>query len=100
LPNQAIYSFPTRRSSDLTDVAGIVGGMLGKACGAGLVIFQAEVIHTETMVTGWAATSRGQATLHTGRDRVDIGLHHLGILEPPRSEEHTSELQSRGHLVC
>src|SRR5690625_8026456 len=23
-----------------------------------------------------------------------------GLLEKPRSEEHTSELQSRGHLVC
>src|SRR5207253_8632782 len=23
-----------------------------------------------------------------------------GFLEQPRSEEHTSELQSRGHLVC
>src|SRR5690625_5615489 len=23
-----------------------------------------------------------------------------GELKPPRSEEHTSELQSRGHLVC
>src|SRR5207253_3624789 len=26
-----------------------------------------------------------------------LGLPHLG---PDRSEEHTSELQSRGHLVC
>src|SRR5690625_6045361 len=24
----------------------------------------------------------------------------VGILQIPRSEEHTSELQSRGHLVC
>src|SRR5215510_16483933 len=36
-------------------------------------------------VTGWPATpSQGRAT----------------TLPPPRSEEHTSELQSRGHLVC
>src|SRR5690625_7023452 len=27
--------------------------------------------------------------------------HHIhGMEEPDRSEEHTSELQSRGHLVC
>src|SRR5690625_5740098 len=28
------------------------------------------------------------------------GLSFLGIGAQPRSEEHTSELQSRGHLVC
>src|SRR5439155_26642350 len=27
-----------------------------------------------------------------------LGTHERG--SPPRSEEHTSELQSRGHLVC
>src|SRR3989442_6847347 len=27
-------------------------------------------------------------------------LHTRGVLGPPRSEEHTSELQSRPHLVC
>src|SRR5437660_3704945 len=45
-----------------------------------------------------------------GHGRVDLLLDHLGVvvLEGPqlghlllaRSEEHTSELQSRGHLVC
>src|SRR2546429_7999073 len=33
-----------------------------------------------------------------------VFFHHLGLTrdlrEPPRSEEHTSELQSRLHLVC
>src|SRR5690625_6365638 len=28
------------------------------------------------------------------------GPHRLALLEEARSEEHTSELQSRGHLVC
>src|SRR5437870_11537299 len=28
------------------------------------------------------------------------GLHALDLLALERSEEHTSELQSRGHLVC
>src|SRR5690625_5384279 len=27
-------------------------------------------------------------------------LHGIEVLSAPRSEEHTSELQSRGHLVC
>src|SRR5690625_5953364 len=35
-------------------------------------------------------------------DPVDDGGHELLIVGEPggRSEEHTSELQSRGHLVC
>src|SRR5690625_1204603 len=32
------------------------------------------------------------------RYRIDEGIFSLGI--PIRSEEHTSELQSRGHIVC
>src|SRR5437870_9690065 len=34
------------------------------------------------------------------RARVDRLGRRPGIAEPIRSEEHTSELQSRGHLVC
>src|SRR5690625_4885135 len=30
----------------------------------------------------------------------DFGEHLPYAVEAPRSEEHTSELQSRGHLVC
>src|SRR5690625_1516616 len=34
-------------------------------------------------------------------DRREVGVHvELGIVVEQRSEEHTSELQSRGHLVC
>src|SRR5690625_6528831 len=46
---------------------------------------------------GWITRSRlgGPATGAITR----IGLHPLQ-LAPARSEEHTSELQSRGHLVC
>src|SRR5258708_3088153 len=29
-----------------------------------------------------------------------VGEHHLGNVVTPRSEEHTSELQSPDHLVC
>src|SRR3712207_7466670 len=34
--------------------------------------------------------------------RLERGLPDLlgGVLDPPRSEEHTSELQSRQYLVC
>src|SRR5690625_6623268 len=32
--------------------------------------------------------------------QVDVGSETLQIICGARSEEHTSELQSRGHLVC
>src|SRR5439155_4389690 len=68
-----LHSFPTRRSSDL-DLSHTNGGNA-----AGI-----------------------QAHLMSASDRVDAapldGMHvHAHKV---RSEEHTSELQSRGHLVC
>src|SRR2546430_7142552 len=39
-----------------------------------------------------------QARLLLWRQRVPEGLH--GLLQPVRSEEHTSELQSQSNLVC
>src|SRR5690625_2830493 len=38
--------------------------------------------------------------LDEGRAAADVLREHLAQLEQERSEEHTSELQSRGHLVC
>src|SRR5439155_2292573 len=40
---------------------------------------------------------RSRATLHNGRRHRVIGAE---LSHAARSEEHTSELQSRGHLVC
>src|SRR5690625_6669460 len=34
------------------------------------------------------------------KEAVDTAVTGYGHFEPWRSEEHTSELQSRGHLVC
>src|SRR5437870_11117548 len=42
-----------------------------------------------------------QPTIHAQRGRFIAYVgHHGGRARNPRSEEHTSELQSRGHLVC
>src|SRR2546422_8398001 len=42
--------------------------------------------------------SRAEDTGESPRDAAGYtGIHHLGFM---RSEEHTSELQSRLHLVC
>src|SRR5205809_5869027 len=62
------HSFPTRRSSDLSDHAG------------------AEFV--EDLERRLVAV------------RAKLTLELDGVPDPPRSEEHTSELQSRLHLVC
>src|SRR5690625_5721384 len=66
-----LHSFPTRRSSDLGRTT--TGPAKGESVSATVV--------TATAVAGAATTTR---TTTPSR----------------RSEEHTSELQSRGHLVC
>src|SRR5437870_9162493 len=76
-----LHSFPTRRSSDLMlqDIAILTGG---KAITEDLGIKLENVQMADL----------GQAK-----------VGHLDVLQldaEVRSEEHTSELQSRGHLVC
>src|SRR5207253_4308341 len=63
----------------------------------------------------WATTVRGcilmnsEFVIRSGRGAISqtasanslfIKMHPLTIVAHSRSEEHTSELQSRGHLVC
>src|SRR5947209_20027365 len=60
--DDVLHSFPTRRSSDLGDPFGYLGG------------------------------------IDINSDRIDTPLHRAA--DPFRSEEHTSELQSRQYLVC
>src|SRR5437870_8625331 len=72
-PPRDLHSFPTRRSSDL--------GRTMDFCFAGNLV--------EAVSVGLADAS--------GNDGIG------GCVSEPdgyRSEEHTSELQSRGHLVC
>src|SRR5437660_3674371 len=42
----------------------------------------------------------GGASLHPGSPGSALPVAHSHRRALPRSEEHTSELQSRGHLVC
>src|SRR5207253_10264737 len=89
-------SFPTRRSSDLEVRPEAVA--VGSAAGARAL---------RDAVPGWRGNvlvgPEGLAALAggTGADMVLVGVVGVAGLEPTlRSEEHTSELQSRGHLVC
>src|SRR5207253_3734077 len=76
-------SFPTRRSSDLITRASMIEVLsedyVRTACAKGL--------------TAWAVIVR-----HALRNSLIPVITIGGTLY--RSEEHTSELQSRGHLVC
>src|SRR5947209_20066602 len=70
-----LHSFPTRRSSDLKAVSQSAPAASATASTAATVSPAPETSRT---LTGWAGTWIGA----------------------PRSEEHTSELQSRQYLVC
>src|SRR5437870_9927547 len=74
-----IYTFPTRRSSDLR----------GASCARARRV---PGMGARAVVGGW--TPRLSAIRRRLSRRPQAQLHWT------RSEEHTSELQSRGHLVC
>src|SRR5439155_23218538 len=94
---RAPHSLPTRRSSDLV-VVNPSGGLISKGHTLG--------------ATGLAQCSeltwqlRGQADKRQVEGAKVALQHNIGLggaVEADvvlRSEEHTSELQSRGHLVC
>src|SRR5439155_20769727 len=87
-----LHSFPTRRSSDLRAEA---------EAGREAVL----ALRNPFRVSSRAAAESNPFALHEGEcspcawnksvqsESLKYGLHS-------RSEEHTSELQSRGHLVC
>src|SRR5207253_6776799 len=47
-----------------------------------------------------ARTSRGCCTRRIRKEPAPLPAHNPNRKTARRSEEHTSELQSRGHLVC
>src|SRR5207253_11000635 len=79
-----LHSFPTRRSSDLK---GLRVERRHRLCPA---------------VRGFCRAVRGFSGLHRSQHdmRPPQGAVHKRTDSLHRSEEHTSELQSRGHLVC
>src|SRR5207244_5983311 len=87
---RALYSFPTRRSSDLVVPAlGSIDLMLKDQLG--------NVLKQQVTVRVYNSTLSPTpfATNATGSEVVFKGLSPSS-----RSEEHTSELQSPDHLVC
>src|SRR5207253_10523605 len=91
LHHRDLRSFPTRRSSDLLQAS------LEKV---NRVLLRN---HLETCVSEAIRTGQGQEKI---AELMEALPYNSGLTdfrhraEPLRSEEHTSELQSRGHLVC
>src|SRR5207253_5924966 len=95
-PHRHLHSFPTRRSSDLRQLLND-GSQFHAARTLGL-----RVVHIRFIV-------RPRRQLDPDKLTDPISAIMRGELPPERvlrlrrsvrSEEHTSELQSRGHLVC
>src|SRR5690606_41441310 len=81
-----LHSFPTRRSSDLHGDT-LLRAQAGDGQG-----------HREAVVP--QAVGRPAPDPLAPRDRKARFLPFNGKADAPRSEEHTSELQSRENLVC
>src|SRR5437660_5733268 len=57
--------------------------------------------YTFPYTTLFRSSARSRRTARrSGRTRWAADISNLSATWPSRSEEHTSELQSRGHLVC
>src|SRR5439155_24355545 len=85
-----LHSFPTRRSSDLS-----------KEEARGVRAIAEAGLDATVMAAARTVRKDVDACIDCGVDEIalftagsDLNIRHK------RSEEHTSELQSRGHLVC
>src|SRR5206468_8583892 len=87
-PLRALHSFPTRRSSDLFG-----GSLTAASC--------AHVAQRRDSRLRSAVQTRRPQYPHAARCSAQASLPHTGHSSTSsRSEEHTSELQSRSDLVC
>src|SRR5207253_10643146 len=58
-------------------------------------------VETVSITTGRSGSSKLISAVAAMPSRhVDVHEHEVEPIRSKRSEEHTSELQSRGHLVC
>src|SRR5690606_40074946 len=89
----APHSFPTRRSSDL-------GGLLNSCAvrHGGHPVRGRQLPRSTSRVSG--ACSRTMVRATPGGIREGVSSETTIITRKDRSEEHTSELQSREKLVC
>src|SRR5690606_41801297 len=93
--HRALPPFPTRRSSDLERL------FQGRPPCAPRLVHE-RIFADEEQVEGDQGRRRAVAVTPHLRDVLHVhpALQTLEALDPSRSEEHTSELQSRENLVC
>src|SRR5207253_11231916 len=90
-----LHSFPTRRSSDLCRGGRVGGWDAGNGVGdasKGLIAQPSRVSAAKQRTASEAGEYGPSSPCLPGSPEKFAAL--------TRSEEHTSELQSRGHLVC
>src|SRR5205814_8220220 len=95
-PPHAPHSFPTRRSSDLIATSANRSSRTGSIAG---ILLRGDVF----MLFKPLAVLKLRRTLVLPRRRRIVEPDGIAQRQPPRlprSEEHTSELQSLRHLVC
>src|SRR5437870_5804576 len=97
LAHTDLHAFPTRRSSDLLDAQMVWDKMILGAWRTGEPgVFYVDEANRYNPVPHLGAY---EATNPCGEQPLlPYDVCNLGSIN--RSEEHTSELQSRGHLVC
>src|SRR5690606_41357769 len=94
------HSFPTRRSSDLVAVVDrqflhVGAGELARAAAADPRVHLERPLAVALLALGCRAAGFSDDAVQAGV----VGRWHYGVAAWPRSEEHTSELQSRENLV-
>src|SRR5690606_42098690 len=88
---RALHSFPTRRSSDLDRRRSELGMKWGD-------VLAVSGLSDQTLLT---ARTKNATLLGLTKARIEKALQwEPGSVDAIRSEEHTSELQSRENLVC
>src|SRR5207249_8012486 len=96
-PHRSLHSFPTRRSSDLEwdkDIDTVLPGPLAVRKVRFRVRRGVRYYYRHLSIQGLKSLSQSEAKAFF----VETGF--LVSLRSTRSEEHTSELQSRFDLVC
>src|SRR5207253_7474309 len=95
-----LHSFPTRRSSDLEN-SGHMLNMLSRLKSENIHLYTVP-IQARTNRDVWVENIMTPADV-TAEELFPVEVHVYSqgetAAEVQRSEEHTSELQSRGHLV-
>src|SRR5690606_40380244 len=100
VPHQDPNSFPTRRSSDLNIekeflyTSDFEYEIVTKKANS----FE-DIIEKHTAMRTALVSGRGVVNIGLAPDSKQ-GIYRMNLAEFQRSEEHTSELQSRENLVC